>query len=115
MILMIGIPRCIPMGRGHTPNPRIGRYGGDDYIAPTPKDAEWKLGPNHYKRGLNNKIFIWRGEWKRCLTITEAQLDKEKDKQEKMKRRKPKKGVTLAKINADLLKRIEDKNDNPIM
>jgi len=88
------------MGRVHTPNPTRGRYGGDDYIAPTPEHAEWKLGPNHYKRGLNGKIFIWRGEWKRCLPITEAHFKKKHEIG---------KTVTLAQINEDLLNRIEGK------
>ena len=90
--------RYTPMGRVHTRKKFIGRLGGDDYSGNSPKDAERQIGCNFYKRGLNNKIFIWRGEWLRCITVSDKEWDKAKELKNK---------TTLAKINEDLLKRIE--------
>ena len=83
------------MGRGHTHNKRIGRWGGDDYSGNSPKDAQRAIGGNFYKRGLNNKIFIWRGEWLRCVTVSDKEWDKAKELKTKL---------TLAQINENLLR-----------
>ena len=85
------------MGRVHTRRKRLGHQGAEDYTDPAPDGAQKQIGPNYYKRGLNDKIFIWRDEWLRCLTVTDKEFDKASDIEIK---------TSLSKINANLLSRM---------
>ena len=54
---------------------RYTKHDASEYTAPPP-GAEKKIGPNYFKRGLHDFIYMWREEWVRYRGLTDEQFKK---------------------------------------
>ena len=75
LAIIILIKTGASMGDASKRNNTSGKKSGSDYYERPPEGAERRIGANHYKR-TQRGIFVWRDEWRRCVTLSDDEYDK---------------------------------------